>query len=158
MHSMVEFIDGSVKAQLAPPDMRLVIVYALRGPQRFPWSAPSLPWDHLQLSFERADPQRYPCLGLAAQALQDAGTMPAILNAANEVAVEQFLAGRIGFLEIADLVRQTMQSHRPVSSPRVEDILAADAWARAQALRPANSLTRIPVDPARAPLDPAPLD
>lgn len=133
VHSMVEFVDGSVKAQLAPPDMRLVIAYALRGEARLPLDVPGLAWEALTLTFERPDPARYPCLGYAYDALAVGGTMPAVLNAANEVAVEQFLAGRIGFLDIAATVRRTMDAHRSAGVPTVDEILAADAWARTQA-------------------------
>ncbi len=133
VHSLVEFVDGSLKAQLAPPDMRLVIAYALTAPDRRPWSGPVVEWHGLQLTFERPDPARYPCLGLAYEALRVGGTMPAVLNAANEVAVDQFLHGRIRFTDIAGLVRQAMDAHRPVPQPSLEEILAADAWARTQA-------------------------
>lgn len=133
VHSLVEFVDGSVKAQLAPPDMRLVIAYALQGPERLPLPGPRLEWDRLELSFERPDPARYPCLGHAYRALETGGTMPAVLNAANEAAVEQFLAGQIRFVDIAEVVRKTMESHAVVAAPTVEEILAADAWARDQA-------------------------
>jgi len=134
-HSMVEFTDGSVKAQLAPSDMRLVIAYALRGEEHLPLDTPTLSWDALTLTFERPDPARYPCLGFAYEALAAGGTMPAVLNAANEVAVDHFLAKRIGFLDIARTVRSTMDEHRPVAASSVDAILAADAWARAYALR-----------------------
>ncbi len=134
VHSMVEFIDGTVKAQLAPPDMRLVIAYALAAPDRVASVAAPLEWDRLALTFERPDPQRYPCLGYAYEALKTGGTMPAVLNAANEVAVDLFLTERIEFLEIADLVRRTMDAHSVVYSPQVDDVLAADAWAREQVL------------------------
>lgn len=133
VHSMVEFIDGTVKAQLAPPDMRLVIAYALRGEARTPIGAAGLGWEQLTLTFERPDPARYPCLAYAYEALARGGTMPAVMNAANEVAVEQFLAGRIGFLDIARTVRWAMDAHRPTAYPSVDDILAVDAWARTQA-------------------------
>lgn len=134
-HSMVEFTDGSVKAQLAPPDMRLVIAYALRGEEHLPLDTSPLAWDALTLTFERPDPARYPCLGYAYDALAAGGTMPAVLNAANEVAVEHFLAKRIGFLDIARTVRSVMEEYRPVDASSVDAILAADAWARAHALR-----------------------
>ncbi len=133
VHSMVEFIDGTVKAQLAPPDMRLVIAYALRGEARMPIGAAGLGWEQLTLTFERPDPARYPCLAYAYEALARGGTMPAVMNAANEVAVEQFLAGRIGFLDIARTVRWAMDAHRQTAYPSVDDILAVDAWARTQA-------------------------
>jgi 1-deoxy-D-xylulose-5-phosphate reductoisomerase len=134
VHSLVEFVDGSVKAQLAPPDMRMVIAYALTAPRRLPLPSPVVEWDRLQLTFERPDPARYPCLGLAYDALREGGTMPAVLNASNEVGVERFLAGGIRFTEIARAIEATMDAHRPVPEPSLEEILAADAWAREQAL------------------------
>ena len=137
-HSMVEFTDGSVKAQLAPSDMRLVIAYALRGEEHLPLDTSPLPWDALTLTFERPDPARYPCLGFAYDALAAGGTMPAVLNAANEVAVDHFLAKRIGFLDIARTVRSAMDAHRPVDASSVDAILAADGWARAHAVRQAS--------------------
>lgn len=138
VHSLVEFVDGSVKAQLAPPDMRLVIAHVLTAPARRAFPAAALEWDRLQLTFERPDPARYPCLALAYEALRTGGTMPAVLNAANEVAVERFLAGAIRFPEIARLVARTMEAHEPVSAPSLDDILAADAWARSSALAAAR--------------------
>lgn len=130
VHSMVEFVDGTVKAQLAPADMRLVISYALRGEQRFPLPATPMPWEGMQLTFERPDPARYPCLGYAYDALRAGGTMPAVLNASNEGAVQLFLDRRIRFMEIPDLVRRAMDAHNPVSAPSIDEILFADAWAR----------------------------
>ena len=132
VHSLVEFVDRSVKAQLAPPDMRLVIAYALRGPARAALPVTGLRWDRLDLTFERPDPVRYPCLALAYAALRAGGTMPAVMNAANEVAVERFLAGAIPFTEIAGWVERAMDAHRPSALHSVDDILTADAWARAQ--------------------------
>src|SRR3989441_4559587 len=133
VHSLVEFVDGSLKAQLAPPDMRLVIAYALRGEARLPWDAPKLSWDQLTLTFEQPDLARYPCLGYAYEALAAGGTMPAGLNASNEVAVEQFLAGKIRFLDIARSVRRALDGHRPVAAPTLGGILAAGGQAPAQA-------------------------
>jgi 1-deoxy-D-xylulose-5-phosphate reductoisomerase len=132
VHSFVEFVDGSVKAQLAPPDMRLVISYALRG--RAPGGSAGRPleWDRLQLTFERPEPARYPCLALAYRALEAGGTMPAVMNAANERAVARFLAGEIAFTDIAPSVAQAMDAHRPKAIHSIDDILAADRWARAQ--------------------------
>lgn len=130
VHSLVEFVDGSIKAQLAPPDMRLVIAYALTEPDRLPAVAPSMEWDHLTLAFERPEPERYPCLGYAYDALAAGGTMPAVLNAANEVAVSLFLEGRIGFLDIGSSIRRVVDAHRVRLGTRLEEILAADAWAR----------------------------
>ncbi|HXF81290.1 MAG TPA: 1-deoxy-D-xylulose-5-phosphate reductoisomerase, partial [bacterium] len=130
VHALVEFVDGHWKAHLAPPDMRLVIASALTAPARPSLAAPALDWQHLQLTFEPPEPARYPCLGLAYAALRAGGTMPAVLNAANEVAVERFLAGQIPFTGIAAAAAETMAAHRPVPTPSLDDILAADAWAR----------------------------
>jgi 1-deoxy-D-xylulose-5-phosphate reductoisomerase len=132
VHSFVEFVDGSLKAQLAPPDMRLVISYALRGRAPSPPSARPLEWDRLQLTFERPEPARYPCLALAYRALEAGGTMPAVMNAANEVAVARFLAGEMAFTDIAPSVRRAMDAHRPSTIHSIDDILAADSWARAR--------------------------
>jgi 1-deoxy-D-xylulose-5-phosphate reductoisomerase len=128
----VEFVDGSVKAQLAPPDMRLVISYALRGRAPGPAAGRPLEWDRLQLTFERPEPGRYPCLALAYRALEAGGTMPAVMNAANERAVARFLAGEIAFTDIAPSVAQAMDAHRPKAIHSIDDILAADRWARIQ--------------------------
>lgn len=133
VHSLVEFVDGSVKAQLAPPDMRMVIAYALRGPARAPRPVRRLEWEQVQFTFERPQPERYPCLDLAYRALRAGGTMPAVMNAANELAVQRFLDGAMAFTGIAASVARAMDAHRPSAIHSVDDILAADAWARAQA-------------------------
>ena len=136
VHSMVEFADGSVKAQLSPPDMRLPIQYALLYPERRP--NPALPhFDPLAsspLTFEPLVPERYPGFALALAAAHKGGTWPAVVAAADEVAVELFLQGRIGFLGIHRLVADALDRHQPVDNPSLEDILAADAWARETAL------------------------
>ncbi len=134
VHSLVEFVDGSIKAQLGPPDMRLVIAYALTEPDRLPLGGPRVEWDQLSLTLERPEAVRYPCLRYAYEAIAAGGTMPAVLNAANESAVGLFLDGRIGFLDIAARVRRAMDAHRVVAAPGIDDILAADAWARDQTL------------------------
>ncbi|MBM3173028.1 MAG: 1-deoxy-D-xylulose-5-phosphate reductoisomerase, partial [Chloroflexi bacterium] len=132
VHSFVEFTDGSTKAQLSLPDMRLPIQYALSYPERLP--NPHLP--HLDLTkvkaltFEPADPGQFPCLKLALQAGKDGGTYPAVLSAADEVAVHLFLAGKARFTDIAEVIAQTIALHHPVANPSLEEILAADAWAR----------------------------
>jgi 1-deoxy-D-xylulose-5-phosphate reductoisomerase len=135
VHSLVEFADGSVKAQLGPPDMRLPIQYALSYPERLP--LPSLPRLDLkqigELHFEKVDLKRFPCLALALEAGQRGGTYPAVLTAADEVAVEHFLAGRIGFMDIAPVIEQALAEHEPVADPDLEETLSADAWARSRA-------------------------
>ena len=132
IHSMVEFTDGSVKAQLGPTDMRLPIQYALFYPERR--SNESLPrFDPIatqSLTFEALDPLRYPCFTTALDAGRRGRTYPAVLSAADEEAVGLFLQRRIRFTDIPRLVADTLQRHDPVDSPTVEDILAADAWAR----------------------------
>jgi 1-deoxy-D-xylulose-5-phosphate reductoisomerase len=137
VHSMVEFTDGSLKAQLSWPDMRLPIQYALSYPRR--WLNPELPhldWNKIQsLNFEPVDYGRFPCLKLAVDAGKSGGTYPAVLCAADEVAVELFLSHRIGFTDIAKIVQKTLEQHRSISQSSLEEILAADDWARECATR-----------------------
>ncbi len=131
IHSMVEFVDGSVKAQLGVPDMRLPIQMALTYPQRLPSSWPRLDFARYpRLEFRPPDVQRFPCLGLAYQAARTGGTLPAVMNAANEVAVARFLARKITFDRIPQLIEQAMAAHQVVTQPEVQDILASDQWAR----------------------------
>ena len=127
VHSMVEFADGSVKAQLSTPDMRLPIQYALAYPDRLPNpNIPRfLPAKTRELTFSEYDPDRYPCFEMAIEFARRGGTWPAFLSRANDAAVEAFLDSRIGFLEIADLIRDALASHSPVSDPDLRDILAA---------------------------------
>ncbi|MEB2285643.1 MAG: 1-deoxy-D-xylulose-5-phosphate reductoisomerase [Polyangiaceae bacterium UTPRO1] len=135
VHSMVEYVDGSVLAQMAVPDMTIPIGYALAYPSR-------LPLDYLRpldlpaagtLTFAAPDRQRFPCLDLAYRALRAGGTMPAVLNAANEVAVERFLAEDLAYGEIPALVGAVMDAHAPAAASDLDVLLAADAWARAAA-------------------------
>jgi 1-deoxy-D-xylulose-5-phosphate reductoisomerase len=133
IHSMVRFADGSVIAQLGLPDMRLPIQYALLYPLRYDSGLPRV--DILQvgsLDFKAPDMGRFPALGLAYEAAKIGGTMPAVMNAADEVAVQMFLDRKIGFLDIARLVERVMASHEAVQHPTLEVILEADAWARNQ--------------------------
>ncbi|MGE0680108.1 MAG: 1-deoxy-D-xylulose-5-phosphate reductoisomerase [Candidatus Binatia bacterium] len=135
VHSMVEYIDGSVLAQLGIPDMTIPISYILAYPERLPLThLPSLDLaSAAQLTFFQPDLEKFSCLRLAYAALQQGGTCPAVLNAANEIAVENFLAGRIRFPDIAMLNERVLQSHvfQPVSD--LEVLLEADRWARAEA-------------------------
>ncbi|MFV9689556.1 MAG: 1-deoxy-D-xylulose-5-phosphate reductoisomerase [Desulfobacteria bacterium] len=131
VHSMVEYCDGSVIAQLGVPDMRIPIAYALTYPERLPLEVGVPDFFELgQLRFMKPDLARFPCLGLAFDACKRGGTAPSVLNAANEAAVAAFLDHRINLLQIADVVEKTMASHRLVSDPTLFDILSADAWAR----------------------------
>jgi len=132
VHSMVEFMDGSVKAQLSYPDMRLPIQYALSYPERLPNpQLPRLNWSTInKLTFEQPDLDTFPCLKLAIEAGKKGGTYPAVLCAADEIAVELFLSQRIKFTDIARLVEQTLEQHQSVTCPTLEEIMAADTWAR----------------------------
>ncbi len=135
VHSMVEFVDGSMLAQLSTPDMCLPIQYALTYPERAASERVQTNLARLgTLTFEEPDPERFPSLTLARRAGEAGGTLPAVLNAANEVAVEAFVSRRITFPQIADLVRSAMEQHRVVRHPTLDQILEADLWAR-QAIR-----------------------
>ena len=134
IHSLVEYIDGSVIAQLGIPDMRVPISYALAYPERLPLTLPSLDLFQVgQLNFEPPDLKRFPCLGLAYQALEVGGDMPAVLNAANEVAVAAFLAGVISFTDIARIISEVMAAHTVQPLASLEQVLAVDGRARQQA-------------------------
>ena len=132
IHAMVEFADGSVKAQLSPPDMRLPIQCALFHPQRV--ENGSLPrFNPVQtgaLTFEALDADRYPCFRLALEAGRKGATYPSVVSAADEVAVELFLDRRIGFTSIPELVEDVLSRHTPVADPNLDEILIADNWAR----------------------------
>jgi len=135
VHSMVQFADGSIKAQLSRPDMRLPIQYALVYPDRhFNPQLPIMEWDKsMALNFEPPDLVRFPCLRLAQEAGEKGGTYPAVLCAADEVAVELFLSHQISLTDIARLVEDALERHRGVRRPSLEDILEADGWARGHA-------------------------
>lgn len=134
IHSLVEFRDGSVVAQLGIPDMRIPIAYALSYPQRLPLNLPRLALSQCRdLSFEPPDTDRFPALRLAFEALRSGGGKPAVLNAANEVAVAAFLRGRIGFTRIAEVVEQALADTVQFSDGDVQAILAADQAGRVAA-------------------------
>ena len=136
VHSMVEFIDGSIIAQLSTPDMCLPIQYALTYPERAGNDRVQTNFAKLgSLTFEEPDLGRFPALKLARRAGEVGGTMPAVLNAANEVAVEAFCNCRISFEQISQTVASVMERHRSVAHPSLDEILSADNWARAEAAR-----------------------
>lgn len=131
VHSMVEYIDGSVIAQMSVPDMRIPIAYALSYPERISLKCKKAsPKTFGELTFQDADFDRFPALGLAYEALAKGGTMPAVMNAANEIAVNAFLEGRLKFSGIVELVKQVMELHTPLSGDTIEEVLDSDAWAR----------------------------
>ncbi|MDR2207702.1 MAG: 1-deoxy-D-xylulose-5-phosphate reductoisomerase [Azoarcus sp.] len=134
VHSMVDYIDGSVLAQLGTPDMRIPIANALAWPERIASGASALDlFDIATLSFERPDFGRFPCLSLAYRALEAGGSMPAALNAANEEAVAAFLDGRLGFCRIADVIAATLERHGWPEAETLEAVLEIDAHARSVA-------------------------
>jgi 1-deoxy-D-xylulose-5-phosphate reductoisomerase len=134
VHSLVEFVDGSTLAQLAAPDMRLPIQTALTYPEQVPALVRHLDFARgMTLTFGAPDHQRFPCLGLAYAAGRKGGTAPAVLNAANEVAVGAFLQGKLGFMEIPGLIRRVLARHREAGPLTLERILHQDRWARKMA-------------------------
>ncbi|WP_456415902.1 1-deoxy-D-xylulose-5-phosphate reductoisomerase [Thiolapillus sp.] len=136
IHSMVEYVDGSVLAQLGNPDMRTPIAHALAWPERIASGVDSLDlFQVARLDFEPPDLQRFPCLALAFRAIEEGGSMPAILNAANEVAVAAFLRGETGFLQIPQIIEMTMNALQAESADSLETLLQADRRARETAER-----------------------
>ena len=131
IHSMIEFVDTSIIAQLGIPDMRVPIAYALTYPDRFECDLPSLDLTTMgNLTFEAPDFERFPCLRLAIDAMEIGKTMPAVLNAANEIAVQAFLEELISYKDIAELIHMVMQNHNPSPLKELQDVLIADRWAR----------------------------
>jgi len=136
IHSMVEFVDTSVIAQLGIPDMRVPIAYALSYPDRLETELPSVNLSAIrELTFEEPDLEKFPCLKLAFDAMEEGHTLPAVLNAANEIAVQAFLDEQIPFREISEIIRSTMQNHKAREVQELEDVLTADRWAREEAAK-----------------------
>src|SRR5262245_19878296 len=135
VHSMVEFVDGSMLAQLSTPDMCLPIQYALTYPDRVASNRVQTHFAKIaNLTFEEPDVERFPALNLARRAGEDGGTLPAVLNAANEIAVDAFCERRIAFEDIPRVVGRTMERHTVIANPTLEQILEADRWARQAAV------------------------
>jgi len=136
MHSMVEFVDGSVVGQLGTADMRQPIQYALTYPERLSSPVPPLDWNLVsRLDFMQPDRKKFPCISLAYRAIEAGGTAPAVLNAADEIAVEAFLNRKISFSDIPKLIAGTLEAHKPNKADRLETIIEADTWARKYALQ-----------------------
>ncbi len=134
IHSMVAFKDGAVMAQLGLPDMKGAIAYALSYPERLDLKKKSPDFSNIgSLTFDRPNEEKFPCLSLAYEACKTGGTLPAVLNAANEMVVHAFLEQRIAFIKIPEIIGKTMEFHTVVSNPTLSDILRADMWARKQA-------------------------
>jgi len=131
IHSMVSYKDGSVIAQMGIPDMKGAIAYAMSYPERLSIGQPLPDFEAIgSFTFQKPDYEKFPCLGLAYNAGKTGGTLPAVLNAANEVAVEAFLGGRISFKNIPEVIEKTMGRHFVIAYPELSDILEADIWAR----------------------------
>jgi 1-deoxy-D-xylulose-5-phosphate reductoisomerase len=136
VHSMVEFVDGSILAQMSTPDMCLPIQYALTYPERSASERVQTNFAQLgSLTFEEPDPDRFPALTLSRRAGEVGGTLPAVLNAANEIAVEAFVNQQISFPAISGTVRRAMETHEVIDHPTLGQILDADRWARKEAAR-----------------------
>ncbi len=134
IHSMVEYTDGAVVAQLGVPDMKGPIAYALSYPERLRNVSPELDLAAVgTLTFEQPDRERFPCLDYAYQALKTGGSLPAVLSAANETAVKYFLDQKIGYADIGNVIKKTIDAHKPYQIKVVEDVLKADSWARQEA-------------------------
>ena len=132
IHSMVEFVDGSVKAQISPPDMRLPIQYALFYPERVR-NENIRSFDPIAtgaLTFEAWEPERYPCFLMAIEIAKRGGTWPAALCGADEMAVHKFLSGRMGFLEIGQVIQEALNGHQSIHDPTLDEILTAATWGR----------------------------
>ena len=143
VHSIVEFVDGCMLAQLSTPDMCLPIQYALTYPERMSSERVQTNLAKLgNLTFEEPDPDRFPALELARRAAEVGGTMPAVLNAANEVAVDAFVNQKIKFPQISETVRHTMDMHQLIPHPTLDQILEADSWARSRSSENLNKETR----------------
>ena len=131
VHSMVEYKDGSIIAQLGIPDMIIPISYALSYPHHLKNSLPPLELETIgMISFEKPDLNKFKCLKLALKAAEMSGSIPTVLNGANEIAVESFLEGRIGFLDIPELIEKTIETHKPYPIDSIEAVMKADRWAR----------------------------
>ncbi|MFH1563890.1 MAG: 1-deoxy-D-xylulose-5-phosphate reductoisomerase [Nitrospirota bacterium] len=133
IHSMVEFIDGSILAQMSVTDMRIPIAYALSYPERLEEVLSCLNLTQIgTLSFQEPDLVKFPCLAYGYEAMAKGGTLPAVLNAANEIAVQQFLNKEIKFTDIPKIIRKVMDTHQIIESPTLDEILMADTWARVE--------------------------
>jgi 1-deoxy-D-xylulose-5-phosphate reductoisomerase len=136
VHSLVEFVDGTILAHLGTPDMRLPIQYALTYPERLPSPLKRLDLVKIKkLTFQKPDTRKFSCLKLAYEAARIGGTAPAVLNAANEVAVSLFLKKKSGFMEIPEIIEKVLKRHKPIKNPTLNEILKADAWAREEVLK-----------------------
>jgi len=134
IHSMVEFVDGAVKAQLAVPDMRIPIQYAMSYPERLAVNIEKIDFAKLKsLNFAKPDFEKFPCLRLAYEAARLSGTAPCVLNAANEISVSAFMENKLKFVAIPEIIEKVLKAHQSIKDPSLKDILDADNWAREKA-------------------------
>ena len=141
VHSMVEFVDGVVMAQLSNTDMRIPIQYALAYPKRLKNALAGVDFLKLRsLNFEKPDFNKFPCLRLAYYAAKELGTMPTVMNCANEVSVAEFLKGRLKFTKISVVIERVLSKHKNISNPNFDDILEADKWGREEAYKSIRTL------------------
>jgi 1-deoxy-D-xylulose-5-phosphate reductoisomerase len=142
LHSAVMFQDGSTIGQFSPPDMRIAIQYALSYPKRLRNSFPRLSFPQIQsLTFDKPDMEKFPCLEYGFKAAREGGTLPTVINAADEIAVKLFLDRKIKFTDIAKIIKKTMDGHKNIKNPSLEDILKADTQARTGARMISEKLT-----------------
>jgi len=131
VHSMIEFIDGSIKAQMGSPDMKIPIQYALTYPKRYKADWVITDFSQIgKLTFLQPDFKKFPCLSLAYKSLEKGGTVPSVLNAANEIAVKLFLEKKIKFPDIPLIIEKAINEHKIIEDPCLEDLIEADSWAR----------------------------
>lgn len=143
IHSMVEFVDGIILAQLSVTDMRIPIQYALSYPERFPNRLAGVDFFKLgRMNFQKPDFKKFPCLELAYRAADEGGTMPCVLNAANEISVHEFLTRRLNFISIPKVIEKILNIHKNRINPDLDDILRADRWAREEAFEVINKLRK----------------
>jgi 1-deoxy-D-xylulose-5-phosphate reductoisomerase len=135
IHSMVEFIDGTIIAQLGITDMKLPIQYALSHPERWKGNLKNLDFGNTNLTFKKPDLDKFPCLKLSCQAAKLKGTAPCVLNAANEEAVKAFLERKIGYLDIHRVIKSVLAKHKLIKNPSLKQIIQTDKWARQQVER-----------------------
>jgi 1-deoxy-D-xylulose-5-phosphate reductoisomerase len=144
VHSMVEYIDGSIIAQMSSPNMKIPIAYALSYPERIQLDSNEIsPIGFKELTFEDVNFDKFPALRVAYSAIEIGGTMPAVMSAANEEAVEAFLMGRIKFIDILRVVKKVMDSHKPIPGNSLEEIIQSDRWARDMSSEVINNIGEI---------------
>jgi len=140
IHSAIQFHDGSIIAQIGDQDMRIAIQYALSYPERIKSDYKRIDWNNLEMNFSKADLDKFPCLKYAMESVKIGGTMPVVLNAADEIAVDLFLKEKIKFVDIPKIIKKVMDEHEVIKNANLEEIMEADKWAREEANKIANNI------------------